>query len=350
MSEPASLIRNSWYVAAWSHEVQADALLARTLLGAPVVLYRSDAGAAVALADRCCHRAAPLSLGRREGDNLRCMYHGLLFDPVGNCIEAPNQARIPDAFRVRSYPVEERDRLIWIWPGDPAKADRAAIPDARWLDDPAWRAKPGYLHYRANYRLIIDNLLDFSHLTYVHPTTLGSPAIAAATPEVERTADGVRVRRLYPAIDPVPFHAKVGGFTGKVDMWQIYDWIAPSMISMDAGSAPAGEGAPAERPRSAIQFHHLSMITPETERSSHYFFAQPRNFALDDPQMDETVFQQLVTAFNEDRAMIEGQQRVIELTPDAPLRTMAADRALVEARRRVEAMLAEDAAAAERAA
>jgi len=349
MPDAGSLIYNCWYVAAWSHEV-TSAPLARTLLGRPVVLYRTLAGSVVALEDRCCHRAAPLSLGRCEGDNLRCMYHGLLFDPSGKCIEVPHQARVPETFRVRRYPLAERDRLIWIWPGDPAKADVSAVPDAHWLNDPGWRAKPGYLHYQANYRLIIDNLLDFSHLTYVHPTTLGSPAIAAAKPEVERTSAGVRVTRRYPAIDPVPFHAKVGGFTGKVDMWQIYDWLAPAMISMDAGSAPAGEGAPSRRPASAIQFHHLSMITPETERTSHYFFAQPRDFALDDAQMDETVFAQVITAFNEDRAMIEGQQRIIDLTPQVPLRTMAIDRALVEARNRIEAMLAEDAAMAERAA
>jgi phenylpropionate dioxygenase-like ring-hydroxylating dioxygenase large terminal subunit len=305
-----------------------------------VVLYRGEDGRAIALEDRCCHRAAPLSFGRREGENLRCMYHGLLFDPTGQCIEVPNHDRVPHGFRVRSYPIEERHRLIWIWPGDPAKADRDAIPDTHWLDDAGWRAKTGYLRYQANYRLIVDNLLDFSHLTYVHPTTLGSPAIAAAMPEVERNPTGLRITRSYPSIEPVPFHAKVGGFTGKVDMWQIYDWFAPSMIQMDAGSAPAGEGAPEKRPPGAIEFRHHSMITPETERTSHYFFAQPRNFGLEDAALDDTVLGQVLTAFNEDRRMIESQQRVIDATPESPLRTMASDLAVVQARRHIDAMLA----------
>lgn len=329
-----SMIRNAWYVAAWSHELAAGTPLARTLLGLPVVLYRKSSGNVAALEDRCCHRAAPLSLGRCEGENLRCMYHGLLFASDGRCVELPSHDRVPAGYSVRSYAVEERHRLVWIWGGEPARADPAQIPDAHWLDAPGWRAKPGYLHYDANYQLIVDNLLDFSHLTFVHPTTLGSPAIAAATPVVERTAIGVRVTRRYPGIDPVPFHAKVGGFTGKVDMWQVYDWIAPGVLSMDAGSRPVGA------PDGGIRFHHLSLLTPETERSTHYFFAQPRDFLLDDAAMDETVFQQVLTAFSEDRRMIEGQQRVIDATPDKPLKVMAVDRGLAEARRRLDEMLA----------
>ena len=132
-------IRNCWYVAAWDIEVPAEGFLNRTLLNEPVLLYRDTQGRAVALENRCCHRGAPLHLGRKEGDCVRCMYHGLKFDPSGACVEIPGQERIPDKVRVRHYPLVERDRLVWIWMGDPERADPAQIVDYHWHDHPEWR-------------------------------------------------------------------------------------------------------------------------------------------------------------------------------------------------------------------
>jgi phenylpropionate dioxygenase-like ring-hydroxylating dioxygenase large terminal subunit len=330
-------VRNAWYVAAWSHELAADDVFARTLLGRPIVFYRSTERGVVALDDRCVHRAAPLSMGRREGDNLRCMYHGLLFAPDGRCVEVPNQQRVPESFCVKSYPVLERQQLVWIWMGDAALADTSKVPDMHWLDDAAWRAKPAYIHYDANYLLILDNLLDFSHLTYVHPTTLGNPAIAAARPEIEPMDFGVRVTRRYPGMEPIPFHKRVGGFAGRVDMSQIYDWIAPGVFTMDTETRDAGNASGAAK---LIRFHHLSFFTPETADSTHYFFAQPRDFALDDAAMDDTVLDMVKTAFAEDKRIIEAQQKVINATPELSLSVMAVDRGLIEARRKIDALLA----------
>jgi vanillate O-demethylase monooxygenase subunit len=131
-------IKNCWYVAAWSHEVGANDLLARTIIGVPAVFWRHSDGHVVAFEDRCCHRGAPLSIGRREGDSLRCMYHGMLFDGSGACIDIPCQEKIPPGTRVRSLPVVERNRWIWVWMGAPAQADAASIPELPWLSDPAW--------------------------------------------------------------------------------------------------------------------------------------------------------------------------------------------------------------------
>jgi len=117
------LLRNAWYVAAWSSEVPVDELLARTILNVPVVLWRDTTGAVVAFEDRCCHRGAPLSKGRLEGDQLRCMYHGLLFDTAGQCVEIPGQERIPPQAKVRTFPVVEKHKWIWIWVGDAGLAD-----------------------------------------------------------------------------------------------------------------------------------------------------------------------------------------------------------------------------------
>lgn len=326
-------IRNSWYVAGWSHEVTADGFLSRTLLGDPVVLYRGERGQVFAMQDRCCHRGAPLSHGRREGDCVRCMYHGLKFSPEGICVEVPGQETVPAQLRVRSYPVVERDRFVWIWMGDPAEADPSAILDFFWNDHPEWRMKPGYLHYKANYKLIVDNLLDFSHLTFVHPTTLGTASIANVQPKIERIDNGLRITRWFLNDVLSPMHQRLATFSGPSDRWQIYEWHAPAFMRMDVGSAPAGTGAPeGRRSPDALQLRHTSVQTPETESTTHYWFCHARNFALDDEAVHERVYADVVKAFHEDLMIIEAQQRVLDATPGLPLAPIGADAALNHAR------------------
>ena len=205
-------LMNCWYVAAWDHELIDGKLLARTILGKPVLLYKGESGRVVALDNRCCHRGAKLSNGRMEGDDVRCMYHGLKFDPSGKCIQIPGQDNIPPKLGVRSYPVVERQHLIWIWMGEAAKADPSKILDFTYLRDPAWRGKPDYMHYDANYLLIVDNLSDFAHLAFVHTKTLGGSeeyAFKSKPTAIERLPDGFRVERWHMDADAPPFHRKV---------------------------------------------------------------------------------------------------------------------------------------------
>lgn len=343
-------IRNCWYVAAWDHEIPAQGLLARTLLGEPVLLYRDTQGRAVALEDRCCHRAAPLSLGRHEGDCVRCMYHGMKFDPSGACVDIPGQEVIPAKACVRSYPLVERDRLVWIWMGEPSRADAADIADFFWHASPQWRMKPGYLHYQANYQLIVDNLLDFSHLAFVHPTTLGTQSAAELKPSIVRNPEGngtLTISRWYLNDEMPNLHKRVARFEGKVDRWQLYQWSPPALLRMDAGSAPAGTGAPeGTRVPQALQFRHTSIQTPETETTSHYWFCQARNFELDNAAMTEQIFADVVVAFEEDRRMIEGQQKVLRQLPGRPMIPIAADAGLNQARWLLDRMAKAEAAGA----
>ena len=310
-------VHNAWYVAAWDHEIGTEGLFARQLLGKPLVFWRKADGGVVALDDRCCHRAAPLSIGRKEGDCVRCLYHGLKFDASGACVQMPGQERIPPNACVRSYPVVERDRFVWIWMGDAAQADATKIPAFFWHDSPEWRMKPGYIHYRAHYQLVVDNLLDFAHLSYVHPTTLGTANVAQVRAKVEPIDGGLRITRWSLDDDMPPNHQRVARFQGKVDRWQIYEWHPPAFMRMDAGSAPAGSGAPEGHvvPQ-AMRFRHTSVQTPETAGTTHYFFCQARAFELDDDAMTEAIFQDVSTAFAEDRTMIEAQQRTLDATPD----------------------------------
>ena len=343
-------IKNIWYVAAWDHEVTKDGLFARTITGTPILMYRQDNGDLVALEDRCCHRGAPLSVGRREGNCVRCMYHGLKFDATGQCVEAPAQARIPPQAKVRTFPLVERHRWIWIWMGDPAKADESLIPDTQWLDHPDWRSEDGYIHYDVNYLLICDNLLDFSHLPFVHPTTLGGGAdYAASQPKVDRIDNGVRITRWAINTDPPPFAAAVKDWSGKVDRWNIYNFTLPATLLMDSGMAPTGQGAQEGNRDGAIEFRGCQAITPETENSTHYFFAHPHNFSTDKPEVTRSIHQAVVDAFDEDRDIITAQQKSLALAPNFKMVAFGIDAALNQFRWQVTRRLEEEAAEAAQA-
>ena len=175
--EGQMFLRNYWYVAATDSEIGRKPL-ARTILNEPVVFFRTEDGTPVAFEDRCVHRHLPLSMGRLVGDRLQCHYHGLQYDTAGRCVRIPGQDQIPSTAKVKSYPVVERHRWVWIWMGDPALADPAKITDFHWLDDPDWGAKSSYLHVKSNWQLVVDNLLDLTHLAFVHETTIGNAALA----------------------------------------------------------------------------------------------------------------------------------------------------------------------------
>ena len=338
-------LNNCWYVAAWSHEVVEETLFARTIAAVPLVFFRNAEGRIGALVDRCCHRGAPLSRGRREGDSIRCAYHGLKFGLSGECVEIPWQAQIPATVKVRPYPVVEQDAWIWVWMGEPALADPTAIPRTPWLTDPGWRYVPGYMHYPVEYLLIADNLLDFSHLPFVHPTTLGgTPEYAKVLPTIERLPRGIRVTRWLLDQPPAPYVTQIKQWPGKVDRWNIYDFLVPGVLLMDSGSAPTNTGAPQGNRIDACEFRGCQAITPETANSTHYFFSQPHNFGFEQPGLTAAIHQNIVDAFFEDQTLIKAQRDNLALAPDFQMMPMAVDSALVQYRSILERLLAAEAA------
>ena len=339
----SGFVRNAWYVAAWQHELAPGKILARTLLGTPVALFRTEDGDPVALEDRCCHRALPLSMGRALGARIECGYHGLQFDATGECVRVPGQGRIPPGARVASFPLVERDRLVWIWMGEKARIDPDGIPDFHWLDHPDWRAKPSYLHIGCNHQLLIDNLLDLSHLPFVHPTTLGEMGVAETPASTERTPRGVRTVRWIVDRPPPPMLARLGGFTGNIDRWQIVDFIAPSAVILDVGGAPTGTGAPEGDRSRGMSNCNLNAITPETAASLHQFWAQAHSAALTAPGITEGMHDQVRTAFLEDIAFLEAQQRRNDSGRDAGRIDINADAAHLEARRLMDRLRAAEA-------
>jgi phenylpropionate dioxygenase-like ring-hydroxylating dioxygenase large terminal subunit len=335
-------VRNAWYVAAWDHEIGRD-MLRRIIMDEPVVLYRREDGKPVALEDRCCHRQAPLSMGKLIGDLVKCPYHGLEFDPSGACVKVPSQERIPPSAKVKSYPVVERNHWIWIWMGDPAKANPDLIEDFHWMDDPNWGYGGSYLKVEANYLLLVENLLDTTHLPFLHPSSLGTDAFAKSEFEVTREGDRIKVARWLMDKPPAPFHKQMGGFPDgtNVDRWQIAQFGPPSFVKLDVGSAPAGAGARQGDRSKGMNMWNLNAITPETEKTAHYFYAQAYNFKLDQRWISDLVRSQVTKAFLEDMAMIKAQQQNMDLGP-SPVVNLGQDKAWILMRQIVQRLVSEE--------
>jgi phenylpropionate dioxygenase-like ring-hydroxylating dioxygenase large terminal subunit len=342
-------VRNCWYVAGWDHEVPSEAFISRVLLGEPVLLYRDSQGRAVALEDRCCHRAAPLHLGRKEGDCVRCMYHGLKYDPSGKCVQIPGQERIPPQLGVRSYPVVEKQHCLWIWMGDPAQADPEKILDIPYLEDPKWKGIPAYLHYDANYLLIVDNLSDFNHLAFVHTNTLGgSEEYAYVTKPnlVDRLPNGFHVERWHRNSDPPPYLRKViPNKTDKVDRRNIARMLVPGIFLMDTMFAPAGMGEDGEGKEGTREFRNCQFMTPETERTTHFFWNYLNDFEGADYTISMSLLDSLIEGFMEDKEIIEEQQKMLDADPSFKLVAVASDVALSHFRYVMDKLIREEQAA-----
>lgn len=332
---PTAFMRDSWYVAAWSRDV-ADRPLARTMLGEAVVIYRREDGSVVALEDRCPHRHLPLSMGKIVEDGLQCGYHGLTFAPDGRCVLIPSQSFVPPVARVRAYPAIERYGWVWLWMGDPARADRSAIPDFSLLESPRHAAVGKTNRVAADYRLVTDNLMDLSHVGFVHTTTIGNAAFGEnARLDVVRTERGVRATRLVANVPQPPLYERSGRLPPgvRLDRWSVIDFIAPCFVLIHTGGAQAGTGVLEGRYEHGLNLWVVNAMTPETETTTSYHWASVRSHALDDPAADDLFMSGVSEAFEEDRIVLEAQQQVIGARGDSWALSLRADTAAVEARR-----------------
>ncbi len=339
--------RNHWYVAAWANEIGRRPL-GLILLNGPVVLFRKTDSMIVALEDRCPHRGYPLNRGRVSEDTIECGYHGITFDCSGRCVKVPGQTQIPSGADLRVYPVIEQWGFVWIWMGESSLANRASITDWNILGDPAWDVRGERLHVNCDYKLIIDNLLDLSHLTFVHPRTLGS---AARLDEVkiknEIEEDSVTISRWLIDIEPPPTYAR-GNFKGNVDRWQITKFRPPALVSLYAGAAETGGGAPEGNLSGGIGLHTFNAMTPETANTTHYFWAIAQDRATQEENLTRSIFQDIQKTVQEDVAVFEAQQRSLELKPDARMVAVKSDAGPIAARRIIERQVNAEAGALQR--
>jgi vanillate O-demethylase monooxygenase subunit len=337
----SSYLRNAWYMAAFSDEVTGTPM-ARTLLDTELVLYRKADGAPVMLRDRCPHRFAPLSLGSVIGDDLQCPYHGLRFDPTGACSHNPHMkgGGPLKAAAVQSFLVMEKYGALWFWPGDAGRADPGLLPEIAFLSRPErFSVIKGYLHVRGNYQLVVDNLLDLSHASYIHPQFAiagvdAEEALAHTKVKLERherSLTNYRIRSGLPA--PTPAKAMFGFADEAIVHTKTHmTWHAPALLDFDVGTWEAN--TPEEEGALIPQLH---VITPETEFTSHYFFLNGRNRHQGDPQVDAALLKLFDSAFRQqDEPMISAVQsrmgRVSDIHELHPI-LLPTDAAPVTARR-----------------
>ncbi|MES2719068.1 MAG: aromatic ring-hydroxylating dioxygenase subunit alpha [Pseudomonadota bacterium] len=297
--ESTPLLRNAWYVAALAGEISRQPL-ARRLLDIPVVLYRRQDGSAVALEDRCAHRSFPLSRGQVVGDSLVCGYHGACYEADGRCSRVPSQAQVPPGAVVRNFPLHEAGALVWIWPGDPALADPAGVPAQPWMADPGWVSSTERLHLKASHVRLHENLLDLTHLSFLHANSFGTPDYASAPFEtvVDEAAGRFGLHRTVSPTRLPPLWALPTGL-GGVDAARVVSssFLSPALhvvaVKFYACALPEDE-----QPARAIRTAHI--VTPESATRTHYFIQHARNFALDDAAITGFMHQQLLLAFQED--------------------------------------------------
>lgn len=338
--------RNAWYAAAWDHEVTGRAPLARTIAGVPLAMWRSTDGAVSALADACWHRLAPLSMGTIHGDELQCPYHGLRYNPAGRCTSMPAQRTVNPSAAVPSFPAVERHRYVWVWPGDPDLADPDLVPDMHQMAHPDWAGDGLTIAAGCNYQLILDNLMDLTHEEFVHSSSIGQDELSESEFEVTRDGDRrVTVSRWMRDIDPPPFwlknmRDKFPGFSGKVDRWQVIHYEAPGTICIDVGVAKAGTGAPEGDRSQGVNGYVMNTITPESARTSHYFWAFMRNYRLDSQLITTQLREGVHGVFAEDEEMLVAQQRAIDANPDHAFYSLNIDAGGMWVRRILDEMLA----------
>lgn len=323
--------KQAWYVAAWAHELDSEKPNAVMILGEPIVLWRSGENW-IAMEDRCPHRFAPLSLGRCENDHIRCMYHGLVFDKNGTCLKIPGQDSIPSKMQVQNYPLCVKDGWVWIWMGAPDQADEDQIPSVIGPDNSDYYISTGTLDYDAEAYLINRNLLDFSHVPFVHEASFGTPReTAEMIPQWKKTEGGLAytlwTKNVYgspAAPSPVPVDDMLG-----------YDYLIPGIMRLHSGHFPVGtaekckDGRPDFAEAMGAVISSSQAVTPVDERKARYFFTIGPRKDFGSKEMLEGLTQVQVKAFAEDKVILEAQQRIIDKTPDRNPVPIAHDRAVV---------------------
>ncbi|TFV88769.1 aromatic ring-hydroxylating dioxygenase subunit alpha [Blastococcus sp. CT_GayMR16] len=310
-----SIVANQWYVAAYGREVGRE-LFSRTICGESILFWRTEAGEVTAMSDRCVHRRFPLSQApsHLDGDTVVCGYHGFTYGSDGVCVAVPGQTRVPRTARLKAYPVVEQDSFVWVFIGDPDRADTTQIPRAPWLAQDGWTTVSGMEPLAARASLLVDNLMDLSHETYLHGGYIGTPEVAETpiTTEVDEDAGIVYVSRHMDDAECPPFYATSTGLTGRIARWQDIEFTPPCLYKLHSriapvGSVPAADGTDPD----AFHVEVVYAITPETENSTHDFWAVARDFALDDAEVSAFLHENNRTVVLQDVVALDVLESVI---------------------------------------
>lgn len=335
--------KNTWYVACTSDEVK-DKPFGRRICNQLMVFFRDEAGEVAALEDFCPHRGAPLSLGFVKEGRLVCGYHGLEMGCKGHTVAMPGQ-RVRGFPAIRNFPVVERHGFIWVWPGDAALADVALLPHFEWQGNPEFAYGGGLYHIACDYRLMIDNLMDLTHETYVHSTSIGQAEIDETPCTTRVDGEHVTTSRFMNGVEAPPFwkaNLRLKGLPDDqpVDRWQICHFNPPSHIMIEVGVALAGKGGHAAPEAFKAASWVVDFITPESDTSIWYFWGMARKFRVDDASVTDQIRTGQGKVFAEDQEMLELQQRNLLAWPERKLLMLNIDGGGVQARKIIEARLA----------
>lgn len=340
---PTTWVRNAWYVAGWSSEIDEEPRRV-TILDEHIVMYRQSDNSIAALEDRCPHRQLPLSKGIRVGDDLQCGYHGMTFDCSGRCVRIPGQDNIPSTAYVERYATVEKHNIVFVWMGDAGKADLSKVFDMPQFHDAAWHAHQGdALHLKANYLNVAENLVDPAHVSFVHPTTLGNAASEDIPVSVDTDGDVLVAWRWIRDAPPVGFFQKFGGFEGNVDRWHYYYLHMPCTAVIDFGSADVTKQLKEDQRDEGVRIFALHFLTPVNEHYTIDRWMHIRNAAVDDEAASAQMDAMFRVAFDEDKAILEAIQEdeIREQNgsrqPRKPIR-LAIDKGPTVYRQRIESM------------
>jgi len=337
--------KNAWYVAATPNEID-EKPLGRTICGENIAFYRGEENRVAAVENFCPHRGAQLSLGFVSEGKLVCGYHGLVMGCDGKTVSMPGQ-RVRGFPAVKSFPVVERYGFVWVWPGDAVLADPATIPHMEWYDNPEWAYGGGLFHIQCDYRLMIDNLMDLTHETYVHAASIGQKEIDETPCKTTVDGDMVVTSRYMNNIMAPPFWklALRGNNLADdvlVDRWQICRFTPPSNVMIEVGVAHAGKGGYDAPPQHKAYSVVVDFITPETETSIHYFWGMARKFNPDDKVLTATIREGQGKIFTEDLQMLELQQKNLLMHPGRALLMLNIDAGGIQSRKILGRLIAQE--------
>ena len=305
------LLRNCWYAAAWADEVPHGRPLGKRIADQPVLFFRRENGDLAAIADYCRHRYAPLHRGKQIGDVIQCAYHGLEYDAGGKCVRNPHALGTLPNISVPSYSVVDRYSVIWIWIGDKPADPSLINEEFSFLADPKRAHVRGRFHVKANFQLLLDNLMDISHARYLHGDALMTEEMRDLyDPKMKVEDETVTVTLQMSKIRaPGIFLPALPAGTDRVDFYDYVKAILPSFVSHDIAYTQPGEEPYLP---SGVSSRSAHLFTPETSTTTHYLFDNSRDFLIDDKQSDQRMLAALKKAFGEeDIPMIEAQQLVI---------------------------------------
>ena len=338
-SESRQYVNDAWYVAGWSSEF-TRALNALVILEQPLLAYRCEDGSVAIVEDRCPHRQLPLSKGQLVGDNVQCGYHGMTFNAQGRCVRIPGQDNIPSTAYVRTYPAHEKHNIVFVWMGDPDKANPDDIFDLPQFGNPLWHAHQGdALHLQAHYLNVAENLVDPAHVSFVHPTTLGNAASEDVPVHVDVESEVLVAWRWIRDAPPVGFFQKFGGFNGNVDRWHYYYLHLPCTAVIDFGSADVSAHLQESERDKGVRIFALHFLTPVNEHYTIDRWMHLRNAAVGDEAASEQMDAMFRVAFNEDKEILEAIDDAERLPQTRKPIRLAIDKGPIVYRQRIQSLI-----------